>query len=284
MLSLILTRICIAVLPYFGMVDIPHGRHQHRQPVPRGGGIAIILSFICVMSAVVYFMGDLASVLSKANFVLQLAPPVLLVGILGVLDDKFELGSVTKLIFQIVIAIYFFFTGAGITSIMGYSLPLWIGVPLTVVWLVVIINAFNLIDGMDGLAAGLAAISSFSMGIWCIISNRPILTTICMLVFCGSCLGFLKYNFSPARIFMGDTGSLFLGLIFAYFSMAESARCITLTGLLVPVLAMGIPIFDVFLAIVRRMYRKYIMKEPGVGIMTGDHDHLHHRLQKSGKD
>lgn len=216
----------------------------------------------------------------KDPILLQLGPPILVMFILGVIDDKIELPSLLKLCVQILVASYLFFTNAGINSLLEFELPIWISLPLTIVWVLGVTNAFNLIDGMDGIAAGLASIAAFALAVWFLISETEANVLIIMLIFCGACLGFLRYNFSPASIFMGDTGSLFIGLFFAYFSMAESTKAMTVTTLLVPLLAMGIPIFDVFLAILRRFYRKYIKKEPGVGIMTGDHDHLHHRIQE----
>ena len=284
LLSLIFTNLCVRILPLFGMLDVPHGRHQHDHPVPRGGGIGIILAWICITVIGLYHTGGAGLGPTEYRLFIQLGPPVLVIAVLGILDDKFELRSIVKLLTQIIIALYFCFTGAGIHNILEYTLPIWIATPITICWVIGIINAFNLIDGMDGVAAGLAAIASFSMSIWILLTDGSLLIVICMVTFCGACLGFLRYNFSPAKIFMGDTGSLFIGLFFAYFSMAESAKAATLTSLLVPILAMGVPIFDVFLAIMRRLFRKYVKKEPGVGIMTGDHDHLHHRIQDSVQD
>lgn len=273
-LSLVLTKLCIWVLPMFGMVDVPHGRHQHAHAVPRGGGIAIILSFTAI--AALYYLQTADA--GKDPILLQLGPPILVMFILGVIDDKIELPSLLKLCVQIIVASYLFFTNAGISHLLKFELPIYISLPLTIVWACGVINAFNLIDGMDGIAAGLASIAAFALAVWFLISGTEANLLVLMLIFCGACLGFL--NFSPASIFMGDTGSLFIGLFFAYFSMAESTKAMTVTTLLVPLLAMGIPIFDVFLAILRRLYRKYIKKEPGVGIMIGDHDHLHHRIQE----
>ena len=284
LLSLVFTGVCVRILPLFGMLDVPHGRHQHDHPVPRGGGIAIILAWVFTTAIALYHSGGTGLGPKEYRLFIQLGPPTLLITILGILDDKFELRSIVKLFAQLVIAVYFCFTGAGIHNILGYMLPIWLTIPITICWVIGIINAFNLIDGMDGVAAGLAAIASFSMSVWILLTDGSLLIVICMLTFCGACLGFLRYNFSPAKIFMGDTGSLFIGLFFSYFSMAESAKAATLTSLLVPILAMGVPIFDVFLAIMRRLFRKYVKKEPGVGIMTGDHDHLHHRIQDSVQD
>lgn len=276
-LSAFFTRICISVLPIFGMIDIPHGRHQHARPVPRGGGIAIILSFVltAVAASLIMKEGEVTT-----RLFIQLGPPIVAIAVLGLLDDKYELKSWVKLLAQILVALYFFVTHAGIDSLLNHDLPVWIALPITVCWVVGITNAFNLIDGMDGVAAGLASIAAFAMTVWVALSGGTMAVAAALMIFCGACLGFLRYNFSPAKIFMGDTGSLFIGMLFAYFSMAESAKAITLTSLLVPILAMGVPIFDVFLAIMRRLFRKYVRKEPGVGIMTGDHDHLHHRIDQ----
>ena len=286
-LSLLFTRICITVLPVLGLVDIPRGRHQHERIVPRGGGIGFILAF--AISFVFYlaltgWLGTGKLAVFRKELLLELGVPLLLITVLGVLDDKFELSSRLKLVVQLGIAVYFFFSGAGFRSILGFPLPIYAALPVTVVWVIGITNAFNLIDGLDGVAAGLASISAFALALWFLISGDQADYLMVMVIFCGACVGFLRYNFSPAQIFMGDTGSLFIGTFFAYFSMVESAKAVTFTSLLVPVLAMGVPIFDVFLAICRRLYRKYILKEPGVGVMTGDHDHIHHRIQDETKD
>ena len=286
-LSLLFTRICITMLPLLGLVDIPRGRHQHDRVVPRGGGIGFIfafaISFFCYL-ALTGFLGTGKLAAFRQELLLELGVPLLVITVLGVLDDKFELSSRLKLVVQLGIAVYLFFSGAGFRSILGFPLPIYISLPITVFWVVGITNAFNLIDGMDGVAAGLASISAFALAVWFLISGDHADYLMIMVIFCGVCVGFLRYNFSPAKIFMGDTGSLFIGTFFAYFSMMESAKAVTFTSLLVPVLAMGVPIFDVFLAICRRLYRKYILKEPGVGVMTGDHDHIHHRIQDETRD
>lgn len=287
-LSLLLTRGLITVLPLFGLVDIPRGRHQHEKVVPRGGGLAFIITFALITALYFMLTGGLdvegGSVILRKKLLFQLGIPLFAITVLGVFDDRFELSSKLKLFVQLLIAVFFYFSGAGFVTLLGFSLPVYIALPLTVVWVIGITNAFNLIDGMDGVAAGLASISAFSLAIWFFISGASPDNLMFMIIFCGALLGFLKYNFSPAKIFMGDTGSLFIGTFFAYFSMMESVKTVTFTSLLVPVLAMGVPIFDVFLAICRRLSRKYIHKEPGVGVMTGDHDHIHHRIQDETKD
>ena len=279
MLSMFCTRLCIEILPFFRMMDIPRGRHQHAKPVPRGGGLAIIISFSAVMLWYLIFNTPPDKDWYEHTLLMQFGPPLLAITVLGLLDDRFELRSIVKLAVHIAIGVYLYWQGARIDSILDFSIPVYLALPLTVCWCIGIINAFNLIDGMDGLASGLAMIAAFSMAAWQLITHGELTSTVCLMVFCGACLGFLRYNFSPARIFLGDTGSMFIGLFFAYFSIIQSTKAVTITSLLVPILAMGIPLFDVFLAIVRRLHRRYILKMPDVGIMTGDHDHLHHRLQ-----
>lgn len=283
MLSLLFTRMALYLLPRSGMLDIPRGRHQHEHPVPRGGGIAIILSV--TVSVGVYFAlkNDGLSCYDQ-KLLYHCLPPFLLIGVLGILDDRFELKGYIKLVFQITAALYLYFSGASIDYLFGFALPEYLALPLTICWVVGLVNAFNLIDGVDGVASGLAVISAAAMIAWLLISGGEMTRIVLLGVFLCSSLGFLVYNFPPAKIFLGDTGSMFIGLFFAYFSMMEMTKKMTLTTFFVPILFMGIPIFDVCLAIVRRAFRKYILKQPDIGIMNGDHDHLHHRIQAQMKD
>ncbi len=283
-LSVFLSWACIRILPTFGFVDIPHGRHRHEKPVPRGGGIAIIISFfisfammatMCLTNEKYGSPDNKASLMNMLNFLI----PACAIAVTGILDDRYELRSYVKLAVQILIGVFFFWRGYGIDSLLGYDVPVFIAVPLTVCWVVVIINAFNLIDGLDGIAAGLACIASFSLTLWLCIRGDSLVSITTMLIFCCACLGFLRYNFSPAKIFMGDTGSMFLGLFFAFISLSETVKAITITSLLVPLMAIGLPLFDVFLAVWRRSFRRYIMRDKTVSIMDGDHDHLHHRIR-----
>ena len=281
-LSLFLTWLSIFFLPRFGFIDIPRGRHQHKKPVPRGGGIAIWLAFFTTTFLVtVSFRGNAPLLYDSARtFLLHFLPPAAIILIVGVLDDRLELRSWFKLLAQIAAGAVIWFEGAGINHIFAWQLPDLLSLAVTVFWSVIIINAFNLIDGLDGIAAGLAAISSFLLAVWSLLTGDSSAMTVILLIFCTSCLGFLRYNFSPAKIFMGDTGSMFLGLFFAYVSMRYSTKSVTTTALLVPLAAIGIPVFDVFLAIWRRFFRRYIQKDTESSIMQGDHDHLHHRILK----
>ena len=279
-LALLLTRTAIFVLPRIGFIDVPHGRHQHAKPVPRGGGIAIWFSFFLTVAllTMMFKHNGNSHYGETLRFLLNFLGPALIILLTGVLDDRYELRSVVKLLAQIAAGCVLYFSGVGITSLYHLQLPVAVALPLTVLWCVIIINAFNLIDGLDGIASGLAVISSFLLAIWVGSTGGSEVMVMILLIFSGCNLGFLRYNFSPAKIFMGDTGSMFLGLFFAYVSMLCSAKSVTLTTFFVPLAAIGIPIFDVFLAIWRRFFRRYINKQSQCSIMQGDHDHLHHRI------
>ncbi|MBE6405124.1 MAG: hypothetical protein E7040_03795 [Lentisphaerae bacterium] len=280
--SLLLTRSAVILLPKLSFIDKPHGRHQHKRIIPRGGGIAIWLAFFLstgLMAAVLHER-DIAYCAELHRFFRTFFLPALLILVLGIIDDKFELSSILKLLGQILAGLWLFSQDCGITHILSYQLPTYISLPLSIIWCILIINAFNLIDGLDGIAAGLASISSFLLAVWILVSGESLIMASFLMIFCGACMGFLRYNFAPARIFMGDTGSMFIGLFFAYFSMEYSAKAVTFTSLLVPLMAMGVPMFDVFLAVWRRILRRYVKKDPNSSIMQGDHDHLHHRIQK----
>ncbi len=281
-LSAFFTGLAVTVLPKWGMMDIPRGRHQHERAVPRGGGIAIVLALAAGYGLYCFLQGGVSGY--DLKFIFQFCPPLLVIVALGLWDDRCELKSRVKLAVQIIAALYLYFAGASINYFFRIPLPEYISLPLTVFWVVGMINAFNLIDGMDGVASGLAVIAACSMSAWLLISVGDTESIVPLLIFAGAALGFIRYNFPPAKIFLGDTGSMFIGLFFAYFSMMEATKKITLTTFLVLIMFIGIPVFDVFLAICRRVFRKYVLKKPDIGIMTGDHDHLHHRIQFKSKD
>ena len=276
-ISGIITWVCIRLLPRFGMVDIPHGRHDHAKPTPRGGGIAIIIAFF-VVGFIFALKSDWQP--EMLSIIRHFAIPAAVLAVTGLIDDRYELSPWIKLAAQIAVGVLVYYLGGGIYKLYNYAFPAYIGLPLTVCWVIGVINAFNLIDGLDGLAAGLASISSLLLAVWGIVFvSMPGYASL-SLIFCGACIGFLIFNFSPAKIFMGDTGSMFLGLFFAFLCGRYATRSATLTALVVPLLAIGVPIFDVFLAIWRRLIRRIADPSGASGIMSGDHDHLHHRLMK----
>ena len=312
--SLILTRVCITVLPHLGYMDMPKGRHIHKKPVPRAGGIGFIIAF---WFSIMLFAGKLCdgdfTKLADQNvgkFLIALGGASVILFFTGLYDDRFDMPSVIKLLLQIVAGVTLYFLGGGIRTVFDCTLPPYLALIVTVCWTIGIVNAFNLIDGLDGLAAGLASISSICIAAWTMLTGGNLPMVILLFTFCGACLGFLVFNFSPARIFMGDTGSMFLGLFFAITSMDQCSRpAVTVAALLVPLVAIGVPIFDVILAIWRRSVRRFgvhMLKENlddaeavtelehGIdstgrielktvlknenGVMDADQDHLHHRL------
>ena len=277
LISAVITWWCISLLPRLGMVDIPHGRHEHARPTPRGGGIAIVIGFFVV--ATVFALESRNTYPEVLPLLVSFAFPAAVIVLTGVLDDRYELSSWVKLFAQIVAGVLVYCLGGGFQDILGFKLPGYVDLPLTVCWVIGIINAFNLIDGLDGLAAGLSCVASVTLTVWGIVLTGNPGNAAISMIFCGACLGFLIFNFSPAKIFMGETGSMFLGLFFAFLCSRYTSRAATFTSLLVPLLAIGVPIFDVFLAVWRRLIRRIGNPEAG-GIMEGDHDHLHHRLMK----
>ena len=272
--SAFFTFFAIRLLPRLGYVDKPGGRHIHQRIVPRGGGIAIILSFFLVLGILALEQSGPVAELWK-----RLLPPSLLLGGLGMVDDRFELSSWIKLFVQLLVALIVWSMGAQTYSVFGWPVPWYLSLTFTAVWIIIILNSFNLIDGLDGLASGLAIVSGGCMTIWFLLIGGHDAEAVTMLVLAGACLGFLRYNFYPARIFLGDTGSTFLGLIFAVIGLSTIDHAVTATSLLLPLLAIGVPLFDVILAIWRRSMRKLLDPHAG-GIMDGVQDHLHHRLFK----
>lgn len=273
-LSVVFTWGAVRILPRFGFVREPGGRHIHRTIVPRGGGIAVILAFFIALAM---YALDNRSPAKVDLFFWKLFFPAVILTIMGLFDDRYELRSWTKLLVQILIAVIIWSFEDYTYTICGWTLPPYIALLVTTAWIIIVVNAFNLIDGLDGLAAGLAVISATCMTIWFLLAGNHMKEAVTFLILAGSALGFLRYNFHPAKIFMGDTGSMFLGYVFAVISLSAVDRAMTMTSLLLPLLAIGVPLFDVILAIWRRSARKLSNPEAG-GIMDGDQDHLHHRL------
>lgn len=289
LLTLVLTRGCISLLPKLGYVDKPGGRHIHKKSIPRGGGIAIFIAFFLVLwvYSIQYLPNGIPSMdktISNEGYNLLerlFYPGIILVG-LGLIDDRFGLKSWVKLIVQIVVAMIVWFLGQNSYYLFGYLFPWYVGLGVTIVWVIIIVNAFNLIDGLDGLASGLAVVSSVCLAVWFMMNPGHRAEAVILFVLAACCIGFLVYNFSPAKIFLGDTGSTFLGLVFAVIGLSTHEKTVTFTSLFLPALAVGVPLFDVGLAIWRRGIRK-LLDPKASGIMSADQDHLHHRLLRETK-
>jgi UDP-GlcNAc:undecaprenyl-phosphate GlcNAc-1-phosphate transferase len=250
-------------------IDVPRDeRRMHKKPIPLLGGLAIYISF---MITLVLKLGALKS--SELGIII--GATIIVIG--GTIDDIVELKPIWKLVFQITAAICLIVSGVSIqvltnpfNNINGFINIQWFSFPFTLFWIVGITNALNFIDGLDGLAAGVALISTITIFVIALIHGRTeaaILTSILG----GAILGFLPYNFNPASIFMGDTGAQLLGFLLAAISMVGTIKSATAFAISVPILALGLPIYDTLFAMIRR-------KVNGKPISQGDRGHLHHRL------
>ena len=274
-ISLVLTPLCIKLLPQLGYLDLPRGRHIHEKTIPRGGGIAIIISFAVTVALYFYRIPETVGI---SAVIKRMGYPALILIISGLIDDRFELKSLPKLLIQCLVGVLVWYNFDMPMTIYNWEVPRFLALIFTVLWILIVVNAFNLIDGLDGLATGISIISATCLACWFFLARGVnSAEMLVMLVLVGASLGFLPYNFHPAKIFLGDTGSTFLGFCFAVSGLGTLDRAVTFTSLLLPMLVIGVPIFDVLLAVWRRSVRKLTNKNAS-GIMEGDQDHLHHRL------
>ncbi|MBN2374614.1 undecaprenyl/decaprenyl-phosphate alpha-N-acetylglucosaminyl 1-phosphate transferase [bacterium] len=274
--SMFLTPFLIKISKRIGIMDMPGERKIHENPMPTSGGIAIFISFFFSLWAS-WFLGAW-HLEGKEIYLFGLTFASILIILLGILDDLHGTTPWQKLAFQIPAAVILYFYGFNIpliTNPFGDSILLnHLNLPLTVIWMITIINAFNLIDGLDGLSTGMAIISSMTLFLISSACGEFVIALTCIIMV-GACLGFLRYNFPPARIFLGDTGSMFLGLILGAVSLLERRKGITAITLMLPITAMSIPVIDTCLAFFRRIIGR---KNP----FTADNGHIHHRLLKLG--
>ncbi|GHC04754.1 hypothetical protein [Cerasicoccus arenae] len=285
--SLILTRVMIWLGPRLGMIDMPDERRIHKTPIPRAGGVAVFLAFnfaaVCLYAYI--WPWTFTGRLDEQWWLSFLAASSILCAV-GIWDDIKGTSPIIKLGGQIAAScVLFFLSGKGFDHMLGIDFPWFINLILTIVWCVALINAFNLIDGLDGLCGGLAIISSLGIGAAFLLRAEPA-DSLIVLALIGSVLGFLRYNFHPARIFLGDTGSMFLGFALASLALESAGKSTVLVSIGVPFLAAGVPIMDTILAIWRRSARRLTAKlgggEEGPKIMGADKEHLHHRLLEAG--
>ena len=298
-LSMLLTRWLIRLLPQWGMVDRPDfKRHIHRVPVPRGGGLGMIVAFAAV--TLLFFGLVLKESEGVFREALRFLAPLLVLVPVGIWDDKAGMMARTKLLFQFLAAGLAWWLGFRLEGFFGIHLPIWLCFALTLVWIVGFINAFNMIDGVDGLASGVGAISAICMTVVAV-STKHYGFAAALAVFIGADLGFLRYNWNPARVFMGDTGSMFIGYVLAVSGLMLNARLASAASIAIPILACGIPVLDILFAVWRRILgnpdasktfpqppdEEGEQEHPGVlgrlmGIAsrlgTADQRHLHHRL------
>lgn len=273
--ALIVTPAVIVLAAKTGAMDAPDARKVHKGPMPRIGGLAIYCGFMAAILAMLNFAELTQEV---ANGVIGLLLGGTLIVIIGLIDDYKNLPAKVKLLGQILAAcvvVYFDVRIDVITDPFGDYLYLeYLAAPATVFWIVGLTNTVNLIDGLDGLAAGVSTIASITIMLVAL-QEDVMIVALFTAALAGAALGFLRYNFNPAKIFMGDTGSMFLGFILAGISVIGAVKCTATIALIVPILALGLPIMDTTFAIIRR-YRG------GVPIFKPDKGHLHHRLLDLG--
>ena len=275
LLSFLTTPLVKLLARKVGAMDVPKdSRRMHDHPIPRMGGLAIFIGFLL---SILVFSRELDRGLQSILL------GAIVIVILGVFDDKYALGAKLKLVVQLLAACIVVFYGNlridRLTNPFGSSLySYWdFGVfayPITIIWIVAITNAVNFIDGLDGLACGVSCISSINMlVIALLVSNEEV--SILMAALTGACLGFVPYNFNPAKIFMGDTGSTFLGFMLATVSIQGLFKAYAAISFIVPFLLLGLPIFDICFAVIRRV-------ASGHSPMEADRGHFHHRLIDMG--
>ena len=244
----------------FGIVDKPDGKlKQHEEPIAYLGGIAIALSVLVAVSLTFELKREILGILLGGSVVV----------VLGLIDDLGQLGPWTKLIGQLIAVIVMIRAGVYIQLTF---LPVFVAVPLSALWLLAITNAFNLIDIMDGLSAGTAGVAALILLVFAAMDGSTDAATLLAAV-AGACLGFLRFNFKPARIYMGDTGSLFLGLTLGALAMNNAYTERNELAALAPALILGVPLFDM-------LFVMYIRYRRGMPVMLGSPDHVALRLRK----
>ncbi len=274
--SLISLALCALLTPLMsrlarraGAMDRPSPRKVHLKPIPRWGGLALWLSFCLSLLALGALKGRILSVVVAGS----------LMALVGAIDDKFGLPARLKLLAQIVASSLLILLGIKVSFITNpfgpglLYLGFW-GLLFSLVWFVGITNTINLIDGLDGLAAGISSFAAATMLALSLLHGREE-SALMSAALLGACLGFLPFNFHPAKIFMGDSGSQFLGITLAAIAVVGALKSATLLALVAPAVALGVPILDTAFAILRRLVTRRPVFQP-------DKEHIHHRLLALG--
>jgi UDP-GlcNAc:undecaprenyl-phosphate GlcNAc-1-phosphate transferase len=275
-LALILTPLVRNFFCRVGCLDRPdHGRKVHSRPVPRVGGISILLAYGGSFALLLVSTAADGTLIEQAlPSAWRYAPAVLAIFATGLIDDLIGLRPPQKFAGQFVGAGLICWAGLSITAVAGHPVAPWLGVPLTLLWLIACTNAFNLIDGVDGLAAGVGLFATVTTLAGALLQGHAGLA-LATVPLAGALLAFLCFNFNPASIFLGDCGSLTIGFLLGCFGIIWSQKCTTLFGMTAPLIALSIPLLDTALAIVRRFLRRQPLFAP-------DRGHIHHKLLDRG--
>ena len=273
MVSFLTTPVVKTFAYKVGAIDVPKDeRRMHKVPIPRLGGLAIFIGFMVSILLFVKITPEMKSILLGAVVIV----------VLGVVDDIMALPALLKFVVQIVAAlipathgvVIQAFSNPNVFSDNLYWVLGWMSVPVTVLWIVAITNSVNLIDGLDGLANGVSAISATTMLVIALVTAQN-QVAIALAALVGACVGFMPYNMNPAKMFMGDTGATFLGFILSTMSIQGLFKFYAVISFAVPFLILGLPIFDTAFAMIRRMAH-------GQSPMHADRGHIHHRLIDMG--
>lgn len=287
--AFVITPHTMRIAKKVGAIDVPNDRRVNKKPMPRLGGLAVIAGFFVSTIYLLIMMNFESSIdlFGVENYWIKLIGFFIGIGILGItcyIDDVKGIPSLVKLAAQIMAAIVVVVSGIRIEN---FTLPFTdskiiinevFSYILTVGWIVGITNAINLIDGLDGLSSGVCLISCLSLLIIFSLNGSPILATVLITALAGSIVGFLPFNFSPAKTFIGDTGSNFMGFSLSIISILGVAKTYTAIVIIAPIIVLALPIFDTLFAIVRRIIKGKSIK----AILKPDKGHLHHRLMQKG--
>ena len=281
LLSFLLTRYIRDLANARGWLSAPAlERHLHEVPLPRIGGVAIFSAFILTLGFARFISWLYPSMNSgfSPRVLVSILLPASLIFLLGVYDDLRGVGPYTKFAVQAVAGSILFAYGLRVLDIPvlfgGRHFPWFVSLPLTILWVIAITNAFNLIDGLDGLAAGSALFSTLVVFVVALLSGSP-LVSLLSLALVGAILGFLRFNFNPATIFLGDSGSLFIGFMLSALALRGTQKSPTIVAIAIPVVSFGLPILETTLSVMRR----FISGRP---VFTADREHIHHKLLQLG--
>ncbi len=273
--SLLLTPLVRNLFRKYGLVDEPGGRKIHQNPIPRMGGVAIVLSYLVAYGVLLALrLNGRDLVWAARAHIWGLIPAAAVIFAIGLIDDLFGLKPWTKLLGQLAAAALAYNAGVRVMGFGGHVFDPWLSLPCTIVWLLACTNAVNLIDGVDGLAAGIGLFATTTTLLAALLQGNVELA-LATVPLAGALLGFLRFNFNPATIFLGDSGSLFIGFLLGCFGVLWSEKSATILGMTAPLMALAIPLLDTSLAVVRR----FIHNQP---IFGADRGHIHHRLLDRG--
>jgi len=286
--AFVITPYTIRLAKKVGAVDIPNDRRVNKKPMPRLGGLAVIAGFLV---SVIYLVIS-ASIEGKINLLednlniklLGILGGMLVLGIVCYIDDVKDIKPLVKLAGQVAAAVIVASSGVLIDNFTipfkenSFVLNEVFSFILTVGWIVGITNAINLIDGLDGLSSGITLISCLSLVVVFALNESPLIAIILITALAGAIVGFLPYNFNPAKTFIGDVGSNFMGFALAIISILGVAKTYTAIVLIAPIMILALPIFDTIWAIIRRIVKSKSIK----GVFKADRGHLHHRLMAKG--